>query len=147
MAAKPKKTIPAPKKAAVSSLHTIPLAQVRTRNADTSLVDVAKYMRDERAHYIFVVDKDNAPLGVVSVTDIAYKAVAQGKDLKTLKAKDIMTAPVDSAEIGQAPEFALHVMMKRHNHACLITENGRIKGLADYKDVLQAVLKNMELHE
>src|SRR5206468_2783200 len=62
---------------------------------DTGIQDVAKMMCENDCGEIPVVEsRDNPkPVGVITDRDIACRAVAQGKDLKRITAKDCMSTP------------------------------------------------------
>lgn len=62
---------------------------------DDTVVEVAKKLRGSTIRQIFVVDGKNYPIGLISTTDINNRVVAEGKDPKKIKAKEIMSKTVD----------------------------------------------------
>ncbi|MFT4308605.1 MAG: cyclic nucleotide-binding/CBS domain-containing protein [Candidatus Woesearchaeota archaeon] len=126
----------------------IPLKEAITVHTHTPLVDVAQRLRSTNALNVYVVDENDAPVGVIAPIDIVTKIVAEGLNPSEHTAHDAMNAPVETAPFEEDPEFALAIMMKYKTYACLVTENGRIKGIVEYADVLKDVLTNMgELDE
>ena len=62
---------------------------------DDSVVEVAKKLRGTTIRQIFVVDEKTYPVGLISTTDINNRVVAEGKDPKKMKAKEIMSKTID----------------------------------------------------
>lgn len=119
------------------------LFPVDTVKVTDSVVEVAKKLRDKQIRHLYVVGENENAVGVISVTDISAKIVAEGKDPKNIVAKDIMNAPVEHVDINQEVEFAMKIMMKYSTYSCLVTDKGKIKGLADYKSVLKKIDKKL----
>lgn len=126
----------------------IPLRDAIVVHAQTPLIEVAQRMRDSPTPNVYVLDENDAPIGVIAPIDIVTKIIAKGLNAADQNASDAMNHPVETAAIEQDPEFALAIMMKYKTYACLVTENGRIRGIVEYADVLRDVLTNMgELDE
>lgn len=62
---------------------------------DDAVVEVAKKLRGSTIRQIFVVNEKNYPVGLISTTDINNRVVAEGKDPKKMKAKEIMSKTID----------------------------------------------------
>lgn len=110
---------------------------------EDTIVDVAKKMMKNSARHIFVADSQNHAIGIISGTDFTNKVIAEGKNPELLKAKDVMNAPVESIGIKDEVEFAMAVMMRRKTYSCLVTDNGKIKGVVDYKSVMERIVKKI----
>ncbi len=93
-----------------------------------SVIKAAKVMKVSRERHIYVIDKKQKPVGLISVTDISNRIVADEKDPKKLKAKDIMTSPVNSFKLGDSIEKILKVMGKQGIFICPVTEKNKIIG-------------------
>jgi predicted transcriptional regulator len=63
----------------------------------TPIIEVARIMSEHNISGVVVVDKDNSACGTLSNTDIV-KAIARGEKLDSLKAEDIMTPCVLTAD-------------------------------------------------
>lgn len=57
---------------------------------DTSVLNVAKLLKENKQRRIIIIDDKEFPLGIISTTDINNKVVAENKNPESLKAKDIM---------------------------------------------------------
>jgi hypothetical protein len=91
-------------------------------NEEDSVVDVAKKLREYTLRHIFVVNKEDYPVGLISVTDINNRVVAEGKNPNELKAKDIMTKPVDVIDENDDIN-AVYKSMLEKNRVCKRQEN------------------------
>src|SRR3989338_1046214 len=100
-----------------------------------SVVEISKLLRDTGARHVFVVDANEAPMGIISTVDINNKVIAQEKDPKKLKAKDIMTAPVSSVDCHEPVEKAFLIMTEKGTYSCPVTKDKKIIGMATYTDV------------
>lgn len=115
-----------------------------TCNENENIVNVAKIIKEKGARQIYVIDEEEKPKGIISVVDINNKVVAEEKPYKNIKAKDIMNSPVDCVDINQEEEFAMKIMMERKTYACLVTEKGKVKGVVDYKSVVDNIIKTIK---
>ena len=115
-----------------------------TCQENSTIVDVAKIFKKTQAKHIYVIDANKKPAGIISTVDIVNRIVADAKDASKVMAKEIMSSPVDSVNIGQEAEFAMKIMMQRKTYSCLVTENGRIKGVVDYKSVMEEIIKRLK---
>lgn len=118
-----------------------------TCKEDESIVNVANLMKDKSARHIYVEDYDKKPVGIIAAMDVVSKVVAESKDLGSTMARDVMSHPVDCVDLDQEEEFAMKVMLERKTYACLVTENGMIKGLVDYKDVMEKIAEKVKQDE
>ena len=108
-----------------------------------SVVAIAKKLREISLHHIFVIDEAGYPQGIISMTDVNNRVVAEGKDANKMQAKDIMTAPIDVADIDDDIE-QWHATMTEKNHVMeAVVENGKMKGIV----TIHQIIKNREKHE
>ena len=80
----------------------------------------------------------------ISSTDFTNKIIAEGKSSQGLKAKDVMNSPVESVELNQEAEHAMAVMLRRKTYSCLVTEHGKVKGVVDYKTVMERIVSKIK---
>lgn len=120
-----------------------------TCNEEDLIVDVANLIKEKGIRHIFVVNDENQPVGIISTMDINNKVVANsGKlngslTLSKIKAREVMNFPVDAVDINQEVEFAMRIMMQRRTYSCLVTEKGKVKGVVDYKSVMERITKKL----
>ncbi len=102
-----------------------------------SVVDVAKKLREHVIRYIYVVDSDDKPVGVISITDINNRIVAEGKNPASLKARDIMTSKIHSFEEIEDIKKAYGACIKNEIASCPVTSHGKLIGLVSVHELLR----------
>ena len=55
-----------------------------------------------------------------------------------------MSSPVDSVDVNQEVEFAMKIMMQWKTYTCLVTEHGKIRGIVDYKTVMNKIIQKIK---
>lgn len=104
-----------------------------------SVLEVAKIMRDTLTRQLIVVDKSLKPIGIITAFDVVKRAVAEEKELGSTNAKEIMTAPIFSIEVGQTFISAAEKMSALETFRLPVTENGKLVGILDYSVVFRHV--------
>ncbi len=80
-----------------------------------SVIDVAKKLKYISLRHIFVVDDKDYPVGIISLIDINNRIVAQGLSPKNLKAKDIMSKPIEVADVeDEVNDFYKRLISKNY---------------------------------
>jgi CBS domain-containing protein len=109
-----------------------------------SVEEISRKLCDNKDRRIFVNDKDGILKGIITTTDIVYKASCDFENAKSLKAKDIMVAGVKSIDISEDLDKALEIMNELKTFNCPITEGGKIIGVVSYHDLMNHVVKSLE---
>jgi CBS domain-containing protein len=105
---------------------------------NATLADAAKKMRDLDVGIIPVVDSDqNRRLrGVITDRDIAVRAVAEGKDIKSTKVSDCMTDDVETVNKNDMVRDVMNVMKREQVRRVPVTDReGRLVGIIAQADV------------
>lgn len=120
-------------------LRHVAQAAVVTATPEATLADCARRMRDLHVGCIVILDGQR-PIGVVTDRDIVVEAVAQGIDPATLRASDVVAAPLASARVDDDLIDAL-ARMREHGVRRLVVLDGAgaLAGIVALDDV-QAVL-------
>lgn len=124
-------------------IKNLKLYKATTCKDTVNAVLIAKEMKENNARYVYIVDKGDKPIGVVSAIDLCNKVIAREMDAKKVKASDIMNTPVDHVDINQETEYAMKIMIQHKSYSCLVTENGKVKGVVDYNSVLENIMKKI----
>lgn len=109
-------------------------------NEDESVVDVAKKLRKISLRHIFVVDKKDYPVGVISVIDMNNRIVAEGKNPKELKAKNIMSKPVIGLDIEEDVEKAYEAMKGKGYVMSPVVKDKKMMGIVS----IHQIIKNLD---
>jgi signal-transduction protein with cAMP-binding, CBS, and nucleotidyltransferase domain len=106
------------------------------KETDT-VVDVAKKLRETVLRHIFVVNDAFQPTGIISVVDINNRVVAVGANPSVLKAKDIMSKPVDIINISDDTLTVSKAMMEKGRAMCPVAKDGKMVGIITINELLR----------
>ena len=120
--------------------HNITVHAVLTCKENDKAVDIAKKLKENKERRIFVVDDSSKLKGVVTTTDLVYKAFEK----KDVVAKDIMTKNVKHVDVKEDIEKALEIMNEIKSFVCPLTEDGKVLGVVSHHDILSHVLGSLE---
>tara|TARA_Y100000034_G_scaffold134284_1_gene202275 strand:+ start:1056 stop:1418 length:363 start_codon:yes stop_codon:yes gene_type:complete len=104
-----------------------------------SIVEVAKKLRENLIRYIYIVDDEGKPVGVVSILDINNRIVAEGKDPNGITAKDVMTSPVQSFDEEEDESKAYRECMEKEIVTCPVTSDGKLIGMVTIDELLRKI--------
>lgn len=115
-------------------VRDIMTSQIEVADQATSLVQVAEMMKRENVGAIPVCNQ-NELQGILTDRDIVIQAVAQGKDLNSLKASDIMS----NSPVSIGPEADIHeaarLMSQKQIRRLPVVENGKLVGMLSLGDL------------
>ncbi len=75
-------------------------------------------------------------VGIVTDTDVAWRAVAETKDLDRLTVEQIMSSPIATIEAARAVQDAHDMMRDLGVRHLGVTEGGKLTGLVSVRDLL-----------
>ena len=123
-------------------INKINLKPALTCSEEDLVKDIAERLKQDNARRIFVVDSENNLKGIITTTDIVYKAVADNQLNKT--AKEIMSSSVEAIEIDDNLEKALTIMNKHNSFICPVLENKKLKGVISYHEIMDFIISNLK---
>ncbi len=113
-------------------------SKVETVNPDTSIKDCAAKIRDLDIGSLPVWDNGKLA-GMITDRDICCRVVAEGRDLATTCARDIMTENVAWCFDDQNAEDAAHVMEEKHlRRLAVMSHDDKIVGMLTVDDLARA---------
>ncbi len=107
--------------------------------------EVAQKMMRYRVGAIIVTDKNGSPLGIVTKTDLVEKVIARNLKPDDVKARDIMTTPLETIDPEAKIEDALRKMSKLKISRLAVVYKNRLMGLISVKDILQVTPEILEI--
>ncbi len=122
-------------------IKKIKVHKVLTCKLDDTVKDIAKKLKENKERRIFVVDKQGKLSGLITTTDLVYKALCEDKKLK---AKDVMTKEVKCVEVSEDLDKALAIMDETKSFVCPVVKEGKILGIITYHDLANYVFKEVE---
>ncbi len=102
---------------------------------DTNLRDVAQKMRDKNEGALPVFEGEE-PVGLVTDRDIAVRAIAEGKDPASTRAREVMTPQVIFCTEDMELEEAAHIMEYKKIRRLLVKDEQRhVTGMLSLGDI------------
>jgi len=126
----------------IKTVKSCYLVKAVSVDENDSVIDVAKKIHHFQERRVYVLNSKKFPIGIISVVDINDRVVAQGKDLKKTKAKDIMSFPLEIiADVNDSIKEIFGKMVQRDNFYVPVIENNALKGILTYASAVKE-LKN-----
>ncbi len=101
---------------------------------DLTVLDAAKLMKKRKIGNVLVVQK-KLLIGILTESDIIKKVVAEAKNPKDVKIKDVMTTPVIIIDSFVTLEEAMKTMGKCNVRRLPVVENNELIGIITQKDI------------
>jgi len=126
---------------------------IMTRNLvvaqrDTKLQQVAVMMRESDAGIIPVVENENKLVGLITDRDIVVRAVADGEDITTTKAEDVMTSELHTASPDDRIFDVIRKMGdKQIRRVPVVGADGNLQGIISMADIALETEDDHELAE
>jgi len=108
---------------------------LKKTQAQTSVVEVAQKMRDDRVGAL-LVEWNGEIVGIVTEWDIIEKVVAHGKDFTTTTVKDVMTSPANSIQVTNSLQNTLEIMKNLGVRHLVVREAEKVIGIVTLRDLL-----------
>lgn len=106
---------------------------------EDTLVTVAKKLREYTVRYIYVTNTQEQPIGVISMSDINNRVVAEGKDPNTIQAKDIMTKNIKVYDDQMDEREAYKQCVQEKLTACPVVSKGKLVGVVTIQELLNRI--------
>lgn len=109
---------------------------IETIDHKATLREAARVMRDKQIGSLLVV-KEGKKVGIISETDLARRAAAEGLAPDQVRVEAIMSYPIITLDIHSAPEKANDLMKEKGIRHLAVTEAGEIVGIMSVRDLLR----------
>ncbi|MCA1370024.1 MULTISPECIES: CBS domain-containing protein [Ensifer] len=108
---------------------------VRWIGPETDLRTIARIMKEEDIGALPVGENDRL-IGMVTDRDVTLRALANGHDISTLTARDVMTKDIIYCRTTESVEDAIHLMeSKKIRRLPVINEQKRMVGMLSLGDI------------
>ena len=113
--------------------------EVACATGDTSLVEIAKLMRDSDCGAIPIVESADSlrPIGVITDRDITVRIVAEGRNPLDATARDAMSETVITVAPDADLEECLDLMEENQVRRVVVVEDGAVVGIVAQADIAQ----------
>ena len=119
---------------------------VKTARPDSLISDVVAKMNKFRIGSVVVV-QGRKPVGIITERDILRKVVELGLDPRTVKARDIMSAPILIINEEVSVEEAASIMTRNSIKKLPVVKNGNLVGIVTATDLVKSTPKIIDLVE
>jgi CBS domain-containing protein len=107
---------------------------------ETSVHEVAQYLRDKQVRSVGVVNSAGKLVGVISHSDVSDKVAAENKCPAWMKASDIMTRELVTVTPEMTLEDCLRLMDQNTIfHLIVLDEREGFRGMLSVSDILRVV--------
>ena len=116
---------------------------VRWVGPETDLRTIARIMKEEDIGALPVGENDRL-IGMVTDRDITLRALANGRDVASLTARDVMTEEIVYCCTNESVEDAVHLMeLKKIRRLPVINEDKRMVGMLALGDIADCAPRDM----
>ncbi|MEM1540268.1 MAG: CBS domain-containing protein [Candidatus Bathyarchaeia archaeon] len=117
---------------------------VITVDEDVTANRVAELMEKHELGCIIVTSKEGKPIGIITERDLVTRVLAKNVKPDTLKAKDVMTAPLITIEPDETISDAARKMSKLNIRRLGVVYKGQLIGILSSKDILAVMPELIE---
>ena len=118
--------------------------KILTATAEITVTDAARLMKKKSVGAVMVV-KDNGRLaGIFTERDALFRVLAEGRDPKTTRLSDVMTAQPQTITPEKPFGHALLMMYESGFRHVPVVENGKPVGMVSARDALGPELQEFE---
>jgi CBS domain-containing protein len=116
------------------SIREVMTADPRTVEADATLVDAAREMRDSDVGSLIVVENGSVA-GIVTDRDIVVRAVADGRDPSSTRVSEVATMNPTTLTVDHTVEDAIRIMREQDIRRIPVVQDGRPAGIVSLGDL------------
>lgn len=126
------------------TIHDLMHQGLMTCSPETSLGQVAAILNEQQIHSLVVSEQEDYPLGIISDFDLLageWLSVDEASlnAMRKLTARDLMTTPIETIDIGTSVREAAKRMTDRDIHRMLVTEAGKPVGIISISDFVTGI--------
>jgi CBS domain-containing protein len=127
------------------SVREIMNSPVITANLKDNVIEISKILRDHNIGSVIITDDNNQPIGIVTMSDIIQKVLAQNQDPKNIIAKDIMSYPIKYIDANETIQKAIKIFSSHKVSKLGVTYKGKIVGIISVSDVIRVIPELLDL--
>ena len=107
---------------------------------DESVLEAARYLREQQVRSAGVVSRDGQLVGVISQSDISDKVAAENKCPAWVKVSEVMSRTLITVTPDRTFDACLQ-LMEQHGvyHLLIVDESARFRGMLSVSDLLRVM--------
>ncbi len=110
---------------------------------DSTWRDLSRILTDNNINSLTVVKENQSLVGLITEYDI-LRSLAEGKDVNTLTAKDILTEDYQTVTENKPAMDVLNLFDEKRVFKVFVIDNGILKGVIVKQDIILAYLNATE---
>lgn len=118
---------------------------VKTVEADQTLADCLRTMRDANIGSVVVVDQDKRPVGIFTERDLVKKMADMGQTTLGVAMSQVMNKPLTIISPGATIWDAVTLMGRADIRRLPVVENGHLVGILTERDIFRIILAQQNL--
>jgi CBS domain-containing protein len=107
----------------------------------------AKRMRSKKVSSLVVIEKGDAPVGIVTERDLVRSVCSRDISSDSVLIQEIMSSPIVTIDVDASIEQAADKMIQNKVRHLLITENDKIYGIITPSDFTIYLTENLNMDE
>ena len=124
---------------------------IHSCNTDATLGQVAALLTQYHVHALIVVDKEDAPQGIISDYDLLagewLSSEPQGlATMANLTAGELMSSPIETVEASTSIKAAAYTLIEKDINRLLVIENDIPVGIISISDFVASIAREEKLH-
>ena len=125
------------------NLKKINIHKALSCSLDESIENIANKLKEHKERRIFVNDKAGNLVGIITTTDLVYKALCFGNKCSKMNASDVMVKDVKSVDLSEDFEKALEIMNSIKSFTCPVTDNRKLVGVISYHELVDYLFNSV----
>jgi CBS domain-containing protein len=109
--------------------------------------EAAKRMRSKKVSSLVVIEKGDAPVGIVTERDLVRSVCSRDISSDSVLIQEIMSSPIATIDVDASIEQAADKMIQNKVRHLLITENDKIYGIITPSDFTIYLTENLNMDE
>jgi CBS domain-containing protein len=109
--------------------------------------EAAKRMRSKKVSSLVVIEKGDAPVGIVTERDVVRSVCSRDISSDSVLIQEIMSSPIVTIDVDASIEQAADKMIQNKVRHLLITENDKIYGIITPSDFTIYLTENLNMDE
>ena len=130
-----------------STVSQVMRTKLETVNQSSTAQEAAKRMRDKRVSSLVVIDKEEAPIGIVTERDLVRQVCSKDISSNNIIIHHIMSSPIVTIDVNASIEEAAEKMIQKKVRHLLIVDENRLSGIITPSDFTTYLRENLNMDD
>ena len=130
-----------------STVSQVMRTKLETVNQSSTAQEASKRMRDKRVSSLVVIDKEEAPIGIVTERDLVRQVCSKDISSNNIIIHHIMSSPIVTIDVNASIEEAAEKMIQKKVRHLLIVDENRLSGIITPSDFTTYLRENLNMDD